>query len=101
MQFTHPKLLRFLAVVAVITGAPFVRSQTFNSGSTGTDGPLNLMTPGIINFDPVALGLHPAVENVFNFTTINIAAGVTVNLTSKVLTGPVYWLATGNVTIAG
>src|SRR5205823_2911988 len=76
-------------------------SQTFSSGSTGADGPLNLTTPGTIIFDPVALGLHPAVENVFNFTTINIASGVMVQLTSKKLNGPVYWLAQGPVTISG
>src|SRR5437870_5455753 len=76
-------------------------AQTFSSGSTGADGPLNLTTPGTVLFDPVALGLHPVVENVFNFTTINIGAGVTVKLTSKVLTGPVYWLAQDTVTIAG
>jgi hypothetical protein len=52
-------------------------------------------------FDPVALGLHPAVPNVFNFTTINIGPGVTVRLTSKILTGPVYWLAQGPVTVNG
>ena len=75
--------------------------QTFSSGSTGADGALNLTTPGTIIFDPVALGLNPAVANVFNFTTINIASGVTVRLTSKALTGPIYWLAQGAVTING
>lgn len=75
--------------------------QAFNSGSTGADGPLNLTTAGTINFDPVALGLHPTIPNVFNFTTINIANGVTVKLTSKTLSGPVYWLAQGVVTING
>lgn len=75
--------------------------QTFNSGSTGVDGALSFTTPGTFIFDPLALGLHPSVENVFNFTTINIGAGVTVKLTSKVLTGPIYWLAQGAVTITG
>jgi hypothetical protein len=75
--------------------------QSFSSGSTGADGALNLTTPGTIVFDPVALGLNPAVPNVFNFTTINIAAGVTVTFSSKNLTGPIYWLAQGAVTMAG
>jgi len=79
------------------------QSQTFNSGSTGSDGALNLTTPGTIIFDPKSFNppLNPAGDNVFNFTTINIGPGVTVKLTSKVLTGPIYWLATGDVTIAG
>jgi len=79
------------------------QAQTFNSGSNGSDGALNLTTPGTIIFDPKSFTppLNPAGDNVYNFTTINIAAGVTVKLTSKVLTGPVYWLATGDVTIGG
>src|SRR5882762_8366876 len=81
--------------------ADLAQGQTFNSGSTGADGALNLTTPGTILFDPNALGLHPAVPNVFNFTTINIAPGVTVQLTNEILSGPVYWLAQGPVEIDG
>src|SRR5215469_15475999 len=74
--------------------------QTFNSGSNGSDGALNLTTPGTIYFDPKTFSppLNPAGDNIFNFTTINISAGVTVKLSSKVLTGPIYWLAQGAVT---
>ena len=77
--------------------------QTFNSGSNGSDGALNLTTPGTIIFDPKSFNppLNPAGDNVFNFTTINIGPGVTVKLSSKVLSGPVYWLAQGAVTING
>jgi len=57
-------------------------AQTINSGSTGADGPLNLITPGTIVFDPTALGIDTDGDNVFNFTTINIGAGVTVKLTN-------------------
>jgi hypothetical protein len=79
------------------------QGQTFNSGSTGSDGALNLTTPGTIIFDPKSFNppLDPAGDNVYNFTTINIASGVTVKLTSKTLSGPVYWLAQGPVTING
>lgn len=74
----------------------------FSSGSTGSDGALNLTTPGTVIFDPVAMGLNPAGDNVFNFTTINIASNVTLVMTADVLRNrPVIWLATGNVTIAG
>jgi hypothetical protein len=81
----------------------FSQAQTFSSGSTGADGALNLATPGIIYFDPKSFTppLNPAGDNIFNFTTINIAQGVTVKLSSKFLTGPVFWLATGTVTING
>src|SRR5260370_27712488 len=87
----------FLACFRVV----FAQSPIFSSGSTGADGPLNLTTPGMVLFDPSALGLHPAVANVFNFTTINIASGVTVRPSSKILPGPIYWLAQGPVTIVG
>lgn len=78
---------------------------TFNSGSTGADGALNITGPSgtVVIFDPTKFNppLNPSGNNIYNFTTINIAAGVTVKLTSKILTGPVYWLAQGAVTING
>lgn len=85
--------------VMVLSGG----AQTFNSGSTGADGALNYPTPGVYYFDPKAFvpPINPAGDNVFNFTTINIASGVTVKLSSRNLTGPVYWLAQGAVTISG
>jgi hypothetical protein len=54
-------------------------------------------------FDPKTFTppLDPAGDNIFNFTTITIAAGVTVKLTGDVLNGPVVWLAQGAVTING
>jgi hypothetical protein len=75
----------------------------FSSGSTGADGALSFTTPSStpIYFDPATLMGHKAGDTVFNFTTITIAAGVTVRLDSRKLAGPVYWLATGAVQIAG
>lgn len=77
--------------------------QSFSSGSTGADGPLTLTTPGTVLFDPKTFNppLNPAGDNVFHFTTITIGQGVTLKLTSKILTGPVYFLATGAVQIDG
>jgi hypothetical protein len=101
------KCLRSIGAIGLPCFALFIfgskqgYAQSFSSGSTGADGPLNLTTPGTILFDPSALGLKPTVPNVFNFTTINIAAGVTVTFSSKNLTGPVYWLAQDGVTISG
>src|ERR1035438_8164726 len=74
----------------------------FSSGSTGSDGALNYTTAGTFVFDPAALGLDASGDNIFNFTTINIASGVTLQLRSSKLRGkPVIWLASGAVTIAG
>jgi hypothetical protein len=93
-------MTRFVCIAAFLSA--FAWGQTFSSGSNGSDGALNLTTPGTVIFDPVALNLNPAADNVFNFTTINIASGVTVKLLNAQLRGkPVVWLASGAVTIAG
>jgi len=77
-------------------------AQTFDSTSDGSDGALSLTTPGTIIFDPVALGLDADGDGVYQFTTINIASGVTVEMrTDKMGTKPVIWLASGNITISG
>lgn len=64
----------------------------FNSGSTGSDGP----------FAPTASqAVQLPASGVFNFTTINIPAGVTITFTPNANNTPVILLASGNVTIAG
>lgn len=92
-----------LVSILCFASAGWSQSQTFTSGSNGSDGALNLTTPGTIIFNPKSFNppLDPAGDNVYNFTTINIASGVTVKLSSKVLSGPIYWLASGAVTING
>src|SRR5436309_2953148 len=85
--------------IALTAGA---MSAQFNSGSNGSDGSLNLSTPGTVDFDPAALGKDLDGDNIYHFTTINIAAGVTVRLrASKLRNASVVWLASGAVTIAG
>jgi hypothetical protein len=93
-----PRVIRFALMVILASGAS---AQTFNSGSNGSDGALNLTTPGTIVFDPKVLNLDLDGDRVFHFTTINIGPGVIVRLSGKVINGPVYWLAQGAVTISG
>ena len=91
--------LWLLLALAVMT--PALHAQ-FSSGSNGSDGALNYTTPGTYIFDPQVLSLNPAGDNVFNFTTINVASGVTLVMTADVLRNrAVVWLASGAVTIAG
>ena len=92
----------FCSLIAVLASGTAL-AQTFSSGSTGSDGALTYNTPGTYVFDPKTFSppLDPAGDNIFNFTTITIAAGVTVKLTGDVLNGPVVWLAQGAVTING
>lgn len=116
-QCNRPRLLRW--TIAALTGgvsltsATLVMAQTFNSGSTGADGAFDLtgtpsgtvvdFNPKVIhvNKDPNAPLIDPQGDNVFHFTTITIPTGVTLKMSAKWTNGPVYWLATGPVTLAG
>jgi len=73
---------------------------TFSSASTGVDGALNITAPGVTYFNPTTLKLT-ANTNIFNFTTITIAAGSTLKFWEGVFHGPVFLLASGDVTING
>src|SRR5713101_5889165 len=91
------------ALFVLLSGEQPARAQSFDSGSNGSDGALNLTTPGTIEFDPTSFNppLDPDDDNIYHFTTITIASGVTVRLTAKHLNGPVFWLASGAVQIDG
>jgi hypothetical protein len=89
-------------IVLVLVAAAGAQAQALNSGSNGSDGALNLTTPGELIFNPVALGLDADRDNVFHFTTITIGPGVTVKMPFSQLQGlPVVWLAQGAVLIEG
>src|SRR5437016_14297457 len=48
-------LLRFAIIIALIPmfrGASYAQTGSFDAGSNGSDGALNLTTPGTIIFDP-------------------------------------------------
>ena len=93
---TRSRCVATLAIAAGLIllsfGGPAALAQTFNSGSTGADGAFNPTTN-------TTLALPP--DGVFNFTTINIPAGVTVTFTRNAANTPVTMLASGNVVIAG
>lgn len=64
----------------------------YDSDSTGADGA----------FAPVVdTEVQLPADGVFNYTTVNIPAGVTVTFAKNALNTPVVWLASGDVTIAG
>jgi hypothetical protein len=83
-----------LAFLVLVSPAALATAQTFNSGSTGADG---AFTPSA----SVQLPIPP--DGVFNFTTINVPAGVTVSFATRagMRQPPITWLATGNVVVAG
>ncbi|MBI2926317.1 MAG: hypothetical protein HYY24_11510 [Verrucomicrobia bacterium] len=87
-------MLRVPAVALLFLSAACgsVSGQTFNAGSDGSYGPLDIATDTTLDV---------AGNGVFHCTTINIAAGVTLSFNPNPLNTPVYLLATSDVTIAG
>lgn len=86
-------LTNMIAVLLLAAAAPPSQAQNnFSSGSTGADGAFAPATNQTIQV--------PA-NGIFNFTTVNVPAGVTVTFTRNALNTPVTILASGNVTIAG
>jgi hypothetical protein len=107
------RLCAAAAALATLGATSLSFAQAFSSGSTGADGAFDLTgTPAntVVDFNPKALRVNkdpnlpfidPEGDNVFHFTTITIPANVTVRLSAKWTNGPVYWLATGAVNVAG
>ena len=91
--------MKFCSLIAVLMSVTTF-AQTFDSGSTGFDKALNFAIPGTYVFDPKTLNppINQPAENIFNFTTITVASGVTVKLLGNT---PVVWLAQGAVKIDG
>jgi len=86
-----------LSTALTFCAAATLTGQSFPRGSTGADGALNITAAGVTTFKTKPVG----GGNVYNFTTINIAAGSTLKLSGSVFPLPLYFLATGAVTIAG
>ncbi len=88
MKRTHA-----LCAIALAGALPaLVQAQGFSSGSTGADGALNVTADTTLTVPP---------SGIFNFTTVNVAAGVTLSFNRNPLNTPVYLLAAGDVTVAG
>ena len=95
-----PAFLR--AIVLILIAAVGAHAQGLNSGSNGSDEALVLTTPGVVVFDPAAMGLDDDHDNIFHFTSINIGPGVILKMPFNALQGmPVIWLASGPVQIDG
>jgi hypothetical protein len=81
-----------LATLIVATLTRAASAQPFDTGSTGADGALNVISNTTLNL--------PA-SGIFNFTTITVASGTTLTFNRNPLNTPVHLLATSNVTING
>lgn len=89
----NTKVLHLVRACLLLLSAAPALAQSFSSGSTGADGPLNVTTKDVV------LDVPP--NGIFNFTTINIASAYKVTFRRNAANTPVYFLASGNVTIAG
>lgn len=102
-------LATLIVPILMLVSGREARAQTFNSGSTGADGALDLSavpSGTTVNFEPGSLKTYLNRDinwddNRFDFTTITIPSGVTVKLSARWSSGPVYWLANGAVQIYG
>jgi len=100
------KIKNRVLLLVIVAAFALTANAQFSSGSTGADGALDYSTlpaNSTVVFDPSKFtsAPHPPGQNTFNFTTINIPSGTTVILSSQLLSGPVFWLATGDVVING
>ena len=82
----------FIIVNVLLIGVVPAWGQTFNSGSTGADGPFAPTTNTTLAVPP---------SGVFNFTTVDIPFGVTVIFTPNASNAPVTILASSHVFIGG
>src|SRR5712691_5372912 len=106
VMFARPSalsvLLALVVALSVTTGG-----QSFTSGSDESDGALTLAPNlGNIVFDPFDTARWGKVldadgDGVYNFTTITISSGTALKLRGDRVNRPLYWLASGNVVIAG
>ena len=89
MKLSH-SAIALLAVV--LCGSTIVHAQTFQSGSNGSYGALNVTVSTTLDVPP---------DGIFHCTTINVVAGHTLRFRRNALNTPVILLASGDVTIAG
>src|SRR5947208_15457886 len=94
-------LIALLAVTLRLTVPLGAQNGPFDSHSDGSDRALNITAPGITYLDPKAMNINAKGDNIFNFTTINIASGSVLKLSEAKLHGPVYFLVQGDVVING
>lgn len=81
-------------VTVLAAGLPTGGRAQVNSGSNGSDGAFNPTTSTNIN-----MATHP--NGIYQYTSVNIPSGVTVNFTPNVNNTPVVWLVQGDVVING
>jgi hypothetical protein len=83
----HSAICLFFAV-----GNVSGQNPTFNCGSNGSYGPMNITASTTLQLPP---------DGVFHCTTVNVASGIVLRFSRNAQNTPVYILATGDVTLDG
>lgn len=96
----------FIVVAILLVSATVASAQSFESGSSGTDGALVVTTPGTYDFyrNNLAISsqqLDQDKDNIFHFTEVTIGSDVTLRLTGQHFPEPIVWLTSGEVKILG
>ena len=90
MKTSHGKLLTVLTAILL----PLAGFAQVNSGSNGSDGAFNPTANVVIN-----MADHP--NGIYQYTSVNIPAGVTVSFVPNAGNKPVVWLVQGSCVISG
>lgn len=90
------EIKRFVSIVWLLLLPITVYAQTFSSGSTGADGPLDLST-----CQTLVCVIKLPESGVLNYTTVNVPDGKILVFKRNSRNTPVVILAQSNVTIAG
>lgn len=89
--------MKTLQAIALLLPFASAHAQV-NSGSNGSDGALNLTGFG---GPPVAIDMSDHPDGIYQYTSVNIGAGVTVTFVPNVNNTPVVWLVQSNCVISG
>lgn len=96
MKTTQPnRTLQFALAASLLLALSEMGSYgqfTFNSGSNGSYGPMNITADTTLDLPP---------DGIFHCTTINVAKNTSLRFRPNVLNTPVYLLATEDVSIEG
>lgn len=103
--------LVFGLVAAASVSQAWAQVNSYSDGSDGAFNPSATTTTVDLGLAPTATWTAPGTGNgvydgtkwavVFKYSSVNIAAGKTVNFTNHPKNAPVVWLVQGNVTISG
>jgi hypothetical protein len=101
MPTIHSQLSSVACGLFLAVAIPSLTAQSINVGSTGVDGVFNPQSDVVI--DLATQGTYDPVQwrVVFNYTSVDVPAGVTVRFSNHPSRAPVVWLSQTDIVING